>query len=112
MRVCQFRHVPSSRRIIREFYPRGNSEVARFYNHLGSICAKVNTERFKGGMMAEKATGTYGIKSWDEKTWDGKDYKDRSGAKLTHAKIVFTFQGEVEGEVTAQLVMAYRNETF
>ncbi len=66
--------------------------------------------------MAQKAKahthvkGTYGLKSWDEKIWDGKDYKERKGAKLTHAVIVYTLQGGFEGEGHSQLVMSYRDE--
>src|ERR1700755_863491 len=62
-----------------------------------------------------KVEGTYGIKSWDEKTWDGKDHKEQHGAKLTHAKIVHDFQGDLEGEASVQYVMSYvddANATF
>jgi hypothetical protein len=54
--------------------------------------------------------GTYGLKGWDEKTWDGKPYKERKGAKLTHAVITYTMQGGFEGEAHSQLVMSYRDE--
>ena len=57
-----------------------------------------------------KAEGSYGINSWDEKTWDGKDHKDTHGAKLTHAKIVFEFQGDFVGEGEVQLLMSYRDD--
>jgi hypothetical protein len=59
-----------------------------------------------------RATGTYEVKSWDEKTWEGKDQQEQSGPKLTHAKITQTFKGDIEGEATAQLVMTYRDDTF
>lgn len=59
-----------------------------------------------------RATGTYEIKSWDEKTWDGKDQQEQSGPKLTHAKITQTFEGDIVGEGTAQLLMTYRDDTF
>lgn len=58
------------------------------------------------------AEGTYGIKSWDEKTWDGEAYTERKGAKLTHAKIVYTFDGDFKGEGEVQLLMSYRDETY
>lgn len=93
--------------------------LARFYNNLRRFYAKVNAEVLTEGVMDQRAavtrshaTGTYGIKSWDEKTWDGKDHKDQPGAKLTHAKIVFTLHGDVEGEASVQLVMAYRNDSY
>jgi hypothetical protein len=54
--------------------------------------------------------GTYRLKSWDEKTWDGKPYTERKGAKLTHAVITYAMQGGFEGEGHAQLVMSYRDE--
>src|SRR6185503_19803772 len=54
--------------------------------------------------------GTYGLKSCEEKTWDGKDYKEANGAKLTHAKIVYTFEGDFVGEGKSQLLMTYRDD--
>jgi hypothetical protein len=62
-----------------------------------------------------QAKGTYGVKSWDEKTWDGKDRKEQPGAKLTHAKIVHDFHGDIKGEGRVQYVMSYlddANATF
>ncbi len=60
--------------------------------------------------MASKIEGTYDIKSWDEKTWDGKDHKAVKGAKLTHAVVKHGFFGGIEGEGTVQYEMAYRDE--
>src|SRR5262245_30438138 len=60
----------------------------------------------------KRAAGTYGIKSWEEKTWDGKDYRAQRGGKLTHAKVTFTLDGDIEGEGTVQFLMAYRDETY
>ena len=57
-----------------------------------------------------KAEGTFVFKSWDEKTWDGKDHKDVKGAKLTRAKIVNTFTGDIEGESELNYVMFYDDE--
>jgi len=59
-----------------------------------------------------RASGTYEIKTWDEKTWEGKELREQSGPKLTHAKITQTFEGNIEGEGIAQLVMSYRDDTF
>jgi Protein of unknown function (DUF3224) len=66
----------------------------------------------KGTGTRKQAKGTYGIKSWDEKTWDGKDRKEQPGAKLTHAVVTFTFQGDIEGEGHVHYLMAYRDDTF
>ncbi|HMN30258.1 MAG TPA: DUF3224 domain-containing protein [Caldilineaceae bacterium] len=57
-----------------------------------------------------QAKGTFAIKSWDEKTWDGKEWSEVQGAKLTHAKVVQSFHGDIEAECTAQLLMAYPAE--
>ena len=57
-----------------------------------------------------KATGTYGIQGWDEKTWEGKDHKEQHGAKLTHAKIVQDYHGDFEGTAESQLVMSYLDD--
>ena len=57
-----------------------------------------------------QVTGTYGIKAWDEKTWDGKDRAEQPGAKLTHAVVTFTFQGGIEGEGNVHYLMTYRDD--
>ncbi len=59
-----------------------------------------------------RASGTYGLKSWDEKTWDGKDHKAEHGAKLTTARVVLTFQGDIEGEADVHFEMVYRDDTY
>ena len=66
----------------------------------------------KGTVASKQATGTYALKNWDEKTWDGKDYKDQPGAKFTHAKVTEDFHGDIEGEGIVQFLMAYRDDTF
>jgi hypothetical protein len=66
----------------------------------------------KGASTRTRATGTYGIKSWDEKTWEGKDHKQQPGAKLTHAKVVFDLHGDMEGEAKVQFLMSYRDDTY
>ena len=54
--------------------------------------------------------GNYGIKSSDEKAWDGNDPKDQPGDKLTDAKVIYTFTGDFEGEGTVEMLMAYHGE--
>jgi hypothetical protein len=50
-----------------------------------------------------RATGTFTIKGWDE-----QPYAEAEGApKLTHARVVTTYSGELDGEGTAGLLMAY-----
>ena len=50
-----------------------------------------------------RATGTFTIKGWDE-----QPYAEAEGApKLTHARVVTTYGGELDGEGTAGLLMAY-----
>src|SRR5262245_50820307 len=66
----------------------------------------------KGSSTKVRATGTYGIKSWDEKTWDGKDHKKQPAPRLTHAKVVFHFNGNFEGQAEVQFLMFYRDEAF
>src|SRR5437667_12781299 len=66
----------------------------------------------KATSISTRAKGTYGIKQWDEKTWDGKDRKEQPGAKLTHAKVTFTFQGDFEGEAKVHYLMSYRDDTY
>lgn len=57
--------------------------------------------------MFKTAKGTFKFTAWDEKTWDGKVARDVQGAKLTHAKIVNQFSGDIEGESQLQYVMYY-----
>jgi Protein of unknown function (DUF3224) len=52
--------------------------------------------------MGTQATGTFEIDSWDEEPYD-----DNDGAKLTRTRLTKTFRGDVEGESTAELLMAY-----
>ena len=50
-----------------------------------------------------KATGTFTIKGWDE-----QPYAEAEGAaKLTHARVTTTYGGDLEGEGTSELLMAY-----
>ena len=60
----------------------------------------------------QHAKGTFEIKSWDEKTWEGKEWKEQAGAKLTRAQITSAYQGELQGESKAQLLMVYRDDNF
>ena len=55
--------------------------------------------------MSAHATGTFEIKTWDEKPYD-----ERDGVKLTRARVTKVFGGGVEGESTAELLMAYTSE--
>src|SRR5262245_33755343 len=68
--------------------------------------------KINGVDTSTQNAGTYGLKSWDEKTWEGKDRKEQPGAKLTHAKIIYAFEGGFQGEAEAQLLMAYRDDTY
>jgi hypothetical protein len=55
--------------------------------------------------MGAHAQGTFEIESWEEETYD-----EREGAKLTRTRLAKTFHGDVEGESTAELLMAYATE--
>ena len=55
--------------------------------------------------MSTHAAGTFEIESWEEEPYD-----EREGTKLTRARITKTFHGDVEGESTAELLMAYAAE--
>ena len=50
---------------------------------------------------------TFGIKQWNEKTWDGKDHKEIHGAKQTHADVIFHFDGDFKGEAIVHYLMTY-----
>jgi hypothetical protein len=50
------------------------------------------------------------MKTWDEKTWDGKPANEVSGAKLTRASVTNSFHGDIEGEGTLEYLMTYRDD--
>jgi hypothetical protein len=58
-----------------------------------------------------KATGTIEVKSWDEKTWDGRPYTEVSGPKMTEAQVTFAYAGDFEGTGTCRYLMSYYDET-
>ena len=52
--------------------------------------------------MERHAEATFDITSWVEKPWD-----EREGAKLTRTRVTKAFQGDLEGESVAELLMVY-----
>lgn len=56
--------------------------------------------------MSTRATGTFEVKSWDEKT-----YEELEGAgKLTRASVAYSYKGEIEGEGQEEFLMMYPDE--
>ena len=55
--------------------------------------------------MSTHAMGTFEIESWEEEPYD-----EREGARLTRTRLTKTFYGDVGGESTAELLMAYAAE--
>lgn len=55
--------------------------------------------------MRTMAKATFEIDSWEEAPYDEKE-----GVKLTRTRVTKTFHGEVEGQSTAELLMAYAQE--
>ena len=55
--------------------------------------------------MGTHAAGIFEIDSWEEETYD-----EQEGTKLTRTRLTKTFHGDVEGESTAELLMAYAAE--
>jgi hypothetical protein len=60
--------------------------------------------------MTTHATAKFTIKSWDEKTWDGRNWKEVQGAKQTHAVVTKTYQGDIEGEGTSHTLTTYDSQ--
>jgi hypothetical protein len=60
--------------------------------------------------MSNKAQAAFSMKSWDENTWEGEPAAEVSGAKLSHAKVAYTYQGDLVGESKVQYLMAYVEE--
>lgn len=57
-----------------------------------------------------QANAAFSVKSWDEKTWDGKPHNEVTGAKLTRAEITYVYHGDLEGEGTVQYLMDYHED--
>jgi hypothetical protein len=56
--------------------------------------------------MTAHAQGTFTVKSWDENT-----YEELPGnAKLTRARMVFSYAGGLEAEGTSDTLMCYRDD--
>ena len=56
--------------------------------------------------MTTHATGTFEVKTWDEKPYD----EIGGGAKLTRASVTQSFHGDIEGEATVEFLMMYPDE--
>ena len=58
--------------------------------------------------MPTQGKGTYEVTGWDE-----EPYEEKPGEpKLTKAHINSTFSGDIEGDGSAEYLMAYPSETF
>jgi Protein of unknown function (DUF3224) len=55
--------------------------------------------------MSERATASFDITGWDEQPYD-----ERDGVRLSRTRVVKAFRGEIEGESTAELLMAVAGE--
>jgi Protein of unknown function (DUF3224) len=55
--------------------------------------------------LSERATASFDITTWDEQPWD-----ERDGIRLSRTRVVKVFRGEIEGESTAELLMAIAGE--
>jgi hypothetical protein len=55
--------------------------------------------------MSEQAIASFDITSWDEQPYD-----ERDGVKLSRTRVVKAFRGDIEGESTAELLMATAGE--
>lgn len=55
--------------------------------------------------MSTRAKAMFEIDTWDEKPYDEQD-----GAKLTRTHVAKTFRGDIQGDSTAELLMAYAAE--
>jgi uncharacterized protein DUF3224 len=54
--------------------------------------------------MRKQAQATFGLESWDEKTYDEVE----GGPKLTRAGVTKSYKGDIEGEGKLEYLMMYR----
>jgi hypothetical protein len=57
--------------------------------------------------MTIQASAKFTIQSWDEKTWDGRNWKEVAGAKLTHAAVTKTYEGDIRGQGASHTLTTY-----
>ncbi|ANZ38925.1 hypothetical protein BBK82_25485 [Lentzea guizhouensis] len=50
------------------------------------------------------------MKSWDEKTWDGRPHAEVEGRKLTEAQVSFAYTGDVTGVSSCRYLMYYGDD--
>ena len=55
--------------------------------------------------MSERAIASFDITTWDEQPYDEGD-----GVRLSRTRVVKVFRGDIEGESTAELLMAVAGE--
>jgi hypothetical protein len=55
--------------------------------------------------MSERAIASFEITTWEE-----EPYHEEDGIKLSRTRVVKAFRGEIEGESTAELLMALAGE--
>ncbi|HEX3214831.1 MAG TPA: DUF3224 domain-containing protein, partial [Actinomycetota bacterium] len=55
--------------------------------------------------MSERAIASFEITAWEEQAYD-----ERDGIKLSRARVVKAFRGEIEGESTAELLLVLAGE--
>ena len=58
--------------------------------------------------MTTSAAGSYQVSNWDEKPLDEQKY----AVKLTNAHVTNTFSGDIEGEGSAEYLLAYPSEQY
>ncbi len=61
----------------------------------------------KGLEMTTHASGTFDIKSWDEKPYDEAE----GVPKITRALVSTTYKGDIEGQGTLEYLMVYHDTT-
>ncbi len=58
--------------------------------------------------MPTLISSTFVVKSWDERPV----HEGEQGRKLTHARMVYHYSGDLEGESTTESLMWYRDATW
>jgi hypothetical protein len=61
--------------------------------------------------MKNKAKAFFAVTSWDEKTWDGLPAGPVEGEKLTHARVSYTYSGDLIGQSRFEYLMTYRADS-
>ncbi len=59
-------------------------------------------------MSTLHASAMFAVQAWDEQPWEGRTEQADGAPRLTHARVTYSYTGELEGTGTVHYLMVYR----